>query len=126
MIAVDTSSLVAYFGGDSGADVDWVDEAMGDKQVALPPVVLTEILSQPGLPKDFLTEILQIPVLSIDPGLWSRAGLLRAKVLTHGHKARIADALIAQNCLDHRCQLITRDRDFQYFEKLGGLRIFKR
>ena len=44
MIAVDSSSLVAYFGGDAGDDVDWLDQGLAMNQVALPPVVPTEML----------------------------------------------------------------------------------
>ena len=50
MIAVDTSSLVAYLQGDPGGDVDVVDAALADKRLVLPPIVLAEILSDPRLP----------------------------------------------------------------------------
>jgi predicted nucleic acid-binding protein len=35
--------------------------------------------------------------------------------------ARLADALIAQLCLDHGVHLITRDRDFRAFAEAAGL-----
>ena len=44
MIA-DTSSLVAYFNGSDGADVDRVTAALANAELVLPPVVVTEILS---------------------------------------------------------------------------------
>ena len=113
MIAADTSSLVAYFEGVSGADVDAIDRAARDNQLVLPPVVLTEILSDPGLPKNVRAAIAALPTLDVTPGYWERAGLLRASVLRRGRKARIADALIAQSCVDHGLALITRDKDFR-------------
>ena len=38
MIAVDSSSLIAYFSGDDGDDVEWLDQALALKQAMLPPV----------------------------------------------------------------------------------------
>jgi hypothetical protein len=57
-------------------------------------------------------------------GYWERAGLLRAKVLARRRRARLADTLIAQSCLDHDVELIARDRDFGPFAELAGLRLF--
>ena len=51
MIAVDTSSLIAYLSGASGRDVDLVDRALLDGQVYLAPVVVTELISDPKLPE---------------------------------------------------------------------------
>jgi hypothetical protein len=58
--------------------------------------------------------LLQLPLLEVQPGYWQRVGTLRAKVLARGFKSRVADALIAQCCIDHGVKLITRDRDFRH------------
>ena len=52
---------------------------------------------------------------------WERAGILRASVLKQRKKARVADALIAQSCLDQSTPLVTRDRDFRHFAAAAGL-----
>src|ERR1700682_3358827 len=101
MIAIDTSSWVAYLSGDQGRDVEEVDAALALKQVVLPPVVLSELLSNAKLPKTYIALLKEIPLLSVQEGYWERSGILRAKVLTKGHKARLADTLIAQSCIDH-------------------------
>jgi predicted nucleic acid-binding protein len=44
-------------------------------------------------------------------GYWRRAGLLRAMLVKRGHKAKLADVLIAQSCLDHRVLLITTTKE---------------
>jgi predicted nucleic acid-binding protein len=44
-------------------------------------------------------------------------------VLGTRRKARLADVLIAQSCLDHRVALITRDRDFRHFARIARLRL---
>ena len=123
MIAADTSTLVAYLAGEKGEDVDALDAALGDSQVCLPPVVLTELLSAPDLPRRVLELLDELPVLEIRDGYWRRPGILRARVLAARHKARLADALIAQSCLDEDVPLISRDADFRWFAKGGGLKL---
>jgi len=48
MIALDSSSLIAYLGGDQGADVDAVELAFEQRQGVLPPVVLAGSTSDLG------------------------------------------------------------------------------
>lgn len=125
MIAIDTSSLIAYFSGDGGRDVDLVDDAFEKKLAVFPPVVLTEILSDHNLGTPAIKLFLQVPILGLTKGYWENAGVLRAKVLSKGLKARLADALIAQSCIDHNAPLISRDKDFRHFAKLGGLQLLE-
>lgn len=121
MIAADTSSLVAFLQGEEGGDTDLIQSALDHQQLALPPVVLTELLSDPALPRAVRTLLAGLPMLDHEPGFWERAGLLRAGVLKQKKKARVADALIAQSCLDQSTPLVTRDRDFRHFAKAAGL-----
>src|SRR3990170_1694360 len=123
MICLDTSSLIAFLEGGTGGDVETVDKALQDQTGAIAPVTLAELLSDPELPRTLRETILNLPVLPVTEGYWERAGLLRAKVLRTGHKAKLADTLIVQSCLDYRIALVTRDRDFRIFEKLAGLRL---
>jgi predicted nucleic acid-binding protein len=119
VVALDTSSVIHFLEGSEGADVTAVDTALSDSQACLPPVVLTELLSDPGLPAQVAELLLQIPLLGTQPGFWERAGGLRAGLLAAGRKARLADTLIAQTCIDHEVLLITRDRDFRTFGSAG-------
>ena len=125
MIAIDSSSWIAFFAGtqQSDDDVEIVSSALGDHQACLPPVVLTELLSDPGLPRDVASLLLALPRLELHPEYWQRAGLLRAKVLARRRRARLADTLIAQSCIDHDVRLVTRDADFRHFARIGGLRL---
>ena len=68
MIAVDTSSLVAYLAGGDGADIRAVDLALGDNQACLPPVVLTELLERSRLPNDVAAILREIPLLTNPQG----------------------------------------------------------
>jgi hypothetical protein len=85
--------------------------------------VLTELLSAPKLPRAVEELLVELPLLSPSAGYWERAGRLRSRVLAARRKARLADVLIAQSCLDHRVALITRDLDFRHFARLARLKL---
>jgi predicted nucleic acid-binding protein len=124
MIAADTSAMVAFLEGGEGDDVDLVQSAIDHQQLVLPPVVLSELLSDPLLPENVRGLLRELPLLDIEPGYWDRAGKLRASILRRKRKARVADALIAQSCLDQVTPLVTRDRDFRHFAQAAGFNLF--
>jgi len=123
MIAADTSTWVAYLEGGSGEDMQLLERALKDKQVAMAPVVLTELLSDPKLPLHVAKTLAEVPLIEIEAGFWQRAGELRARVLAKRppRRARLGDALIAQSCVDRGIPLLTRDRDFRVFAQAAGL-----
>ena len=123
MIAADTSSLVAYFNGKSGIDVERIAAAFAAGELVLPPVVVTEILSDPIGSPAIDEQIREMPTLDIRNGYWTRAGESRRLLLIKGFKARVGDALIAQSCIDHDVPLIVRDHDFRHFAKHCGLKL---
>jgi predicted nucleic acid-binding protein len=119
LIAIDTSSLRRFLAGDAGRDVDLVRDSVARGRAVLPPVVVCETLSDPATPSELIEDILLLPVLEILEGYWSRAGLLRALLIRKGQKAKLADVLIAQSCIDHQVPLVTFDRDFRHFSPSG-------
>jgi predicted nucleic acid-binding protein len=123
MIAADTSTWIAFFEGEGGDDVQLLDKALGDRQVLMVPVVLTELLSDSQISASVAESLKELPMLEIESGFWARAGELRSKVLGKGRRARLGDALIAQSCVDHGVPLLTRDRDFRAFAETAGLNL---
>ena len=121
MIAADTSCLVAYLEGEAAPDTDRIEATLESNSLCLPPVVVTELLSYPKASPRYALLLGEITQLTVTEGYWERAGECRRKVLAHGFKARIADALIAQSCIDHNVPLIARDKDFRHFAKHCGL-----
>jgi predicted nucleic acid-binding protein len=121
MIACDTSSLSAFLLGEQGADVDELARAANAGQLTLCPVVVTEILSATAMPLG--TMLNTIALLELTNGYWERAGLTRRLLRQKGLKAKVADALIAQSCIDHDVALITRDTDFRHFAEHCGLKL---
>ena len=125
MIAVDTSIFVDYQQERGGQDIELLRTSLSQGEAYFPPVVVTELLSAPRLAVHQRAIILSLPRLEIDDRYWARAGDLRMKLAVKKLKAKLADALIAQSCLDHDMPLLTRDEDFRHFAKHCGLKLLK-
>ncbi|OGT43300.1 MAG: hypothetical protein A3F42_07745 [Gammaproteobacteria bacterium RIFCSPHIGHO2_12_FULL_37_34] len=124
MIAADTSVLIDYFQGANNIQTEKLDEVFGYHLLVLPPIVLVEVFSDPFLPKKFLEKMLELPILETKENFWQRAGMNRSKLISKRLKARLADMLIAQSCIDYQIPLITRDTDFRHFAKYCGLVLY--
>ena len=123
IIAVDTSILIAFFLNEKGSGLDVFERHLVSRSIVLPPVVLVEALSNHQT-RDAIYEVIGgWRIMEIKDGYWLRASELRAKVLKKGFKAKTADTLIAQCCIDHGVALITRDADFKHYAKYGGLKL---
>lgn len=123
MICADTSSVARYLDGESGHDVDLVATAIEDEDLMLSPITVTELLSYTGA-RPLLEPLLRnAPVLPITEGFWERAGLMRRRIRQRGLKAKLADTLIAQCCVDARTPLIAHDPDFRHFAIHCGLKL---
>ncbi len=125
MVALDSSSIIAFLQGESGQDVVALEWALEHSQAALPPVVLCELLSDPKLSHDLGVLFKSLPLLEAVEGYWERTGQLRAHVLALGRRARLADSLIAQSCIDHEVPLVARDRDFRHFVEQSPLELIR-
>jgi predicted nucleic acid-binding protein len=123
VVCADTNCVIAYLAGERGDDVDFLDKLFARRVVILAPVVVAELLSDPALPYAAGKLITSLPRLATGDGYWERAGKLRAQLARRGYAARLADTLIAQSCLDHNVPLLTRDKGFQRFAKVAGLKL---
>jgi len=123
MISCDTLSLSAYLRGKKGDDVEQVETALVTGQLALPPVVLTEILSD-VLAGPMLDDLFAgLSTLPLKDGYWIRAAHTRRRVRTGVFVPRTTQALVAQACIDADVPLITRDDEFRYFAQHCGLKL---
>ena len=123
MYAVDSSTFIAYLRGESAPDTSFVKKHITSMEIALPPAVITEVLSNKETRHLVESQVRRLYQLSIDDDYWYSASALRASVLAKSYKARIPDTLIAQSCIDHDVPLITRDNDFRHFAEIGGLKL---
>jgi predicted nucleic acid-binding protein len=123
LIAADTSSLVNFLAGEDTPDRDLIRRAMRAQDLWLPPPVKTELLSGRSRGTDLVALFDAAPMLAIAAGFWDRAGDARRLLLSKGLKARLADTLIAQCCIDADAPLITSDADYRHFERWCGLKL---
>jgi predicted nucleic acid-binding protein len=123
LICVDTHCIIAYLAGEDGSDIEFLDKLLRRGAVAVPPVVVAELLSDPALPPDAELVISSFPVLATGEGYWQRTGRLRARLAAHGYKAGLGAALVAQICLDYETPLLTRDKGFGRFSRVAGLKV---
>lgn len=123
MISVDSSTFIAYIQGQAGPDVELLDASISNNELVLCPVVVSELLSDPRIPDKHSALIQALPLLEFHDGYWMRAGKSRAELLSRKLRARLADTLIAQSCIDHGVALIARDSDFRHFAKHCGLKL---
>ena len=72
MMAVDTSTWVAYLEGGDGEDAQLLDKALEDRQVVMAPGVPSELLSDPQPPSGVAKTLSEIPRIEIEPGFWQR------------------------------------------------------
>ena len=119
MIAADASSFRRYTAGERGVDVDRIDEALRSDSLVLPPVVVTELVSDPREDEAVVETLVKIPLIELKTSCFARAGLLRANLLRHGIKLPVEKCLVAQSCIDHDIPLVAHDRDFRHFVKAG-------
>lgn len=123
LIAVDSSTFIDWLGGLDTPQTATMDRAMDAQALYLPPPVETEILSFPKAQPGLAEALDDLPRLLITDGFWARAGESRRLILAKGLKAKLADSLIAQLCLDHDAQLIASDGDFRHFAAHCGLKL---
>jgi len=123
LIAADTSSLINYLSGASTPDRPLVRAALEAQELCLPPPVVTELLA--GVPRTAgLNALIEnAPLMVLADGYWERAGQNRHLLIAKGLKAKLADALVAQCCIDSDVPLIARDTDFRHFARWCGLKL---
>jgi predicted nucleic acid-binding protein len=123
IVGADSSVLISYLAGQAGPAIEAVAAAVENSDLRLPSVVITELLSHPIKSANAALLIAGAPALPILPGYWVRAGQTRRTLLALGLKARLADTLVAQSCLDADVPLIALDGDFRHFVAYCGLRL---
>jgi predicted nucleic acid-binding protein len=123
LIVTDSSVLIPWAEGIVTAKTDLLDHHIEQETLRVAPVVITELLSTRDLRPEIRLVAETLDILEMRDGYWERAGLLRGKCLAAGRRARLADTLIAQACLDADLPLLTSDADFEVFRLIGGLRL---
>lgn len=123
MVVVDSSVWIDHLAGRRIAELE---DATIEGEVALPPLVIAELLSgDTTIPqRQAIGELLQEYKLH-ETGLehWIRVGELRRKMRRRGINVTIPDAHVAQCALDLDATLLTRDDIFLRISAHTSLRL---
>lgn len=122
-VIVDTSVWIDYL---AGRDVPFLDDALRQGSVMLPPVVLAELISGARRPReraaliDFLSDL---SLCETTRDHWIRVGELRRRCGAKGLSVSTPDAHVAQCALDADALLLTRDGIFADIARHVNLRL---
>ncbi|HMR30287.1 MAG TPA: PIN domain nuclease [Geminicoccaceae bacterium] len=130
MIVVDSSVWIDFFRNVSHPQVELFDRLVLQEQVVLGDLILCEVLRGLRTARDvILVEDYYAAFEVVDMGgakLARRAAanyrILRERGITI---RKTVDLLIATWCLDNDARLLHRDRDFDAFERVFGLRVVR-
>ena len=122
MILVDSSVWIDYFNGKATDKTDWLDSAIGDKEIIVGDIILTEVLQGFQNDNDFRTAqnlLLDFPFMEmVGQELAIKSAMNYRFLRKHGVTVRkTIDVMIGTFCIHYRFSLLHDDRDFEPIEK---------
>ena len=128
MVIVDTTVWIDYLGGILNAETEWLDREMPLQRIGLTDMILCEVLQgirEPGEFRRIRDQLLTFDVFATGGSENAIAVATNYRTLRQrGYTIRkTVDCWIATFCLSSGHQLLHRDRDFDPFEKVLGLRV---
>jgi predicted nucleic acid-binding protein len=122
-LVVDTSVWIDFF---SGRPAPALEEGLAQGMVALPPLVVAELISGARLPRQrsAIADLLKdLPVHDTPVDHWIRVGDLRRRLAAKGVAVSTPDAHVAQCAIDRDALLLARDSVFRRIAKETSLRV---
>lgn len=127
-LLVDSSVWIDYFNGEDTSQTNYLDQALGQIEIVVGDLILTEVLQGFRLKRDFeiaRDALLKFPVLEM-------VGIQSALKSAHNYRdlrrkgvtvRKTIDCLIATFCIETGLELLHSDHDFDPFEEHLGLRV---
>jgi len=115
-VLVDTSVWVSFFRGASSVFTDQLAELLQNDAACTTAIIRTELLSGTRNESEFralANTLSAIDQLSEMPDFWDRVAHYRFQLARKGIQASITDLSIALMARDHRCPLLTEDKEFR-------------
>lgn len=122
-VVVDTSVWIDFF---SGASVPLLVDALAEGSVALPPIVVAELVSgaRVAREREALADLFrELPVHETPLEHWVAVGELRRRLASRGLSVSTPDAHVAQCALDREAALLSHDAVFGRIASMVGLRL---
>jgi len=128
MVIVDTTVWIDYVGGILNAETEWLDREMPLQRLGLTDMILCEVLQGIREAREFQQirdQLLTFDVFQTGGSENAIAAAANYRTLRQrGYTVcKMIDCWIATFCLLTGNQLLHRDRDFDTFEKVLGLRV---
>lgn len=122
MIVVDSSVWIDYFNGKITDKTDWLDSAIGDKEIIVGDIILAEVLQGFQNDNDFKTAqklLLDFPFMEmLGQELAIKSAMNYRFLRKHGVTVRkTIDVMIGTFCIHYRFSLLHEDKDFEQIEK---------
>lgn len=128
MTIVDTTVWVDYLRGFSNLETEYLDRTLAVERLGLTDLILCEILQ--GVDGEdsaarLLRELRRFEIFETGGKQLSVESAKNFRMLRRQGRTvrKTIDCLIATFCLVHGHSLLHRDRDFEHFERLLGLRV---
>ena len=132
MLVVDASVWIDYFNDVNHPVCEMLDQLLGHGEIRIivPDLILFEVLRGFRSEADFRQARRLMEGLRVETAVGAELALLAAhhyrNLRAQGITIRSAiDVLVAAFCIENDYALLHRDRDFQVFEELRGLRGWK-
>lgn len=128
MIIIDTTVWIDYLRGAANPHTEWLDRELDRERLGLTDIILCEILQ--GIRDDAAFTRVRRSLSRFE--LFEMGGEVLAIASARNHRflrsqgytvRKTIDCLIATFCLIEGHSLLHRDRDFDPFEKVLGLRV---
>jgi len=128
MVIVDTTVWIDYLRGTENPETRWLDRELQRQRFGLTDLILCEVLQgirEQGVFTRVRTDLLRFEVFQTGGTELAVAAAENYRDLRRrGYTVhKTIDCLIATFCLQARHELLHRDRDFDCFEKVLGLRV---
>ncbi|MBZ5573270.1 MAG: PIN domain nuclease [Acidobacteriia bacterium] len=127
MVIVDTTVWIDYLQGTDNPETLWLDRQLTQQRLGLTDLILCEVLQGISEASEFdrvRDELLLFHLFPTGGKLAVAAARNYQTLRERGQTVRkTIDCLIATFCLQARHELLHRDRDFDAFEKILGLRV---
>ncbi|MGB8579795.1 MAG: PIN domain nuclease [Candidatus Sulfotelmatobacter sp.] len=128
MVIVDTTVWVDYLRAVENPETVWLDAQLERRRMGLTDLILCEVLQGISQERDFVQvqkELLKFKIFRTGGSELAVAAAQNYRDLRRsGYTVRkTIDCLIATFCLLGKHELLHRDRDFDCFERLLGLKV---
>jgi predicted nucleic acid-binding protein len=128
MVIVDTTVWIDYLRGTENPETHWLDEHLEKQRIGLTDLILCEILQGIRDQNTFARVKADLLIFQVFHTGGNEQAIAAAQnyreLRQRGYTVhKTIDRLIATFCLQARHELLHRDRDFDCFEKVLGLRV---